>query len=293
MDGGETFGTNFYKYRNHYFRQNGYYRFAKWVLKNGAIEDISRRMYKKAIRYTLEECIDMPEKTYQTISLPMDEIQASLYRDVAEKILIEVKNEGMVDSNGRVLVKATEIITKLVKLAQVCSGFLYTEGMTKVLKENPKLDALNNLLEDILPNAKVIVWCRFIESIKLLEANLKEKGYKVLTYYGVHSAKEKSDIVNKLQNDPEHKILIGQVRSGVGANLTAATYAIYYENEWSTDARVQSEHRIYRTGQFNKTVIIDLVMKGTVEERIMKALKGNIKISLAILGDSLSTFMGV
>ena len=77
---------------------------------------------------------------------------------------------------------------------------------------------------------------------------------------------------------------MGQPRTGGwGLNLTEATVAIYYSNEYSAEARLQSEKRIHRIGQMYPVLYVDLVAKGTVDEVILQMLNGKQRLTNIIM----------
>lgn len=292
LDGGETFGANYYRFRNHYFSRRGYGRFSKWELKGGAMPIISRQMYKKAVRYLLTDCVDMPSKTYQRHSIELSGEQVESYKKVATQIISEIKSEYL-EGEENTYVNANAIITKFLKLAQICSGFIYKEDKkVAYFKSNPKLEVLKEIVVPLIRERKVVIWCRFVETIKMVSRMLHKEKIGHVLYFGEQNPKEKKKSEDALQTNDKIRALVGQIRAGIGANFYAANYAIYVENEWSNEARDQSEARIYRVGQKEKVVIIDLITKGSVEERIFEALDKKIKIASFIMKDPIRNLLG-
>ena len=291
LDDGETFGTNFYRYRNYYFKQIRMGRFSKWDFKKNKYHEVTSKMYEKGIRYLLEECITLPGKTYQVHEIEMTKDQRILYDTVKEQVLTEIGEICKINEEGRATIKADIAITKLMKLAQVCSGFSYTKGKTVTLKKNPKIEVLEELVMEIVPTRKILIWCKYKATMRMVEAMLKKKGIGNVTYSGDQNPIEKKKREDIFQNDNNIRALVGQIRSGIGQTFTAANYAIYVENEWSPEPRDQSEKRIYRITQERKVVIIDLVMKNSVEESVLKALRGKQKVASLIMKDPISDFI--
>ena len=86
--------------------------------------------------------------------------------------------------------------------------------------------------------------------------------------------------------DPDNplRFFVGQPRTGgYGITLTAATTVIYYSNSYDLEIRLQSEDRAHRIGQTNKVTYIDLVSPGTVDEKIIEALRDKIDIAGQVL----------
>ena len=291
MDGGETFGTNFYRFRNYFFNRRRFGRFSTWNIKRGALPQITARMYKRAVRYLLEECVSMPGKTYQTYEIEMSQRQREIYKKLGRQIITEIKKEWKEQEKKDSFIRAEIAITKMTKLAQVCSGFLYDKGKTIRLKDNPKLSELRKIIKPLIIDRKVVVWCKFTETINLVSRMLTKENIGHVIYSGKQSPLGKKASEDALQNDPNVRVLVGQIRSGIGTTFTAANYAFYIENEWANEARVQSEERIYRIGQNEKVVIGDLVMKNSIEEKIFKAVRDKVKIASLIMKDPLDEFV--
>ena len=78
---------------------------------------------------------------------------------------------------------------------------------------------------------------------------------------------------------------------GHGLTLTAASCCIYYSNSYDLELRVQSEDRVHRIGQLNKVTYVDLISPGTVDEKIVKALRDKINVADTILGEELRKWL--
>ena len=97
----------------------------------------------------------------------------------------------------------------------------------------------------------------------------------------------KQAIVDKFQEpDSELRFFVGQpLTGGMGITLTAANTVIYYNNSYDLATRLQSEDRAHRISQTNKVTYIDLVSPGTIDEKILKALRGKINLAGQVLGE--------
>ena len=86
--------------------------------------------------------------------------------------------------------------------------------------------------------------------------------------------------------DSELRFFVGQpLTGGMGITLTAANTVIYYNNSYDLATRLQSEDRAHRIGQKNKVTYIDLVSPGTIDEKILKALRNKINLAGQVLGE--------
>lgn len=291
LNNGATFDNrNFYSFRGRYFRKVNLGRFTKWVVNKYSLPELQKKVSSNSVRFLLEECVTMPGKAYHTHYIDLDSNQRNLYNKAVSNILVEIGKECGID-NGRI-VNIGVAAAKLMKLGQICSGFMYSpNGSTIKLTNNPKINYLKELLEPIVENRKVVIWCKYTESIGVVSELLEDMNIGYVVYSGNEDPKEKQNSADSINNDPSIRVIIGQTKSGIGANFTGANYCIYFENYWDVDTREQSEHRIYRIGQDYKVVIIDLVMRNTIEEKIMKVLKEKIELADFIMNTNVNEIL--
>jgi len=88
------------------------------------------------------------------------------------------------------------------------------------------------------------------------------------------------------------RFFVGQPKTGgYGITLTAANTVIYYSNSYDLEIRLQSEDRAHRIGQSNKVTYIDLVSPGTIDEKILGALRSKIDIAGQVLGEDVQDWL--
>ena len=98
--------------------------------------------------------------------------------------------------------------------------------------------------------------------------------------------------MHRFQNDPECKFFVGNPSTGgFGLTLTAASYVIYFSNNYNYEIRIQSEDRAHRIGQNKNVTYIDIVAKDTVDFHIMKALQNKLQISNKTLGENVKNWI--
>lgn len=235
-------------------------------------------------RVLKKDCLDLPPKVYRTVELEMGPKQRGLYT--------QMRDESVVEVGGRQLA-APVVLTRLLRLQQMASGFLpdvndfgETVGEHSI-PDAPKLRACLEVVEEaIASEQKVIIWCRFLWELNALLDTLDEK-YGAVTYEGKVSTADRQATVDRFQDDPECKVFIGQIQTGgIGITLTAASTVIYYSNSFSLSDRLQSEDRAHRIGQSKSVTIIDLIMRGTVDVTIQRALRDKKDLADVVTGDN-------
>lgn len=153
----------------------------------------------------------------------------------------------------------------------------------EVFEKNPKLQALEELLDSLLedPTHKVIVWGYFHAEMDLLEACLKDRGVSYVRVDGKTGSKIQP-IVDKFNADPSIRVYLGQISTGVGITLNAANYTIYYSLTFSLGSYLQSLDRNYRIGQTRNVTVYRLLGKQTIEPTIMRLLENKVDVDAAL-----------
>jgi len=239
---------------------------------NGIIEPFSFRVRK-------EDCLDLPDKVYTKRTVELTKEQAALYEQMKRNALAIIQGEG--------LVTASTVLTQMLRLQQVCSGFAKLEDDRVVTVPSNKLTELMSAIEEI--DGKVIIWGNFTHDLHLIGDALK-KAYgteSVALFYGETPTEERQDIVENFQ-DPANplRFFVGQPRTGgYGLTLTEANTVIYYSNGYDLEVRLQSEDRAHRIGQTNKVTYIDLVVENTLDEKVLQALRSKIDISTQVMAE--------
>lgn len=289
LDGGNTFGKNFYNFRANYFAdlnekwkgKQSYY--PKWEPIVAKFPLLQEKISAIALRVLKKDCLDLPPLVRQTVAVELSPEQKKSYNEMKEDFLTFVQSKS---GEPRAVV-AQLAITKALRLQQIISGFAKDESGVIHRVQCPRLAALEDLLETITPTAKVIVWCTFKENYEMVKeicAKLKLQWREIT---GDVSNKDRLTGMDEFRKDESVKVMIAnQAAAGVGLNLVEASYAIYYSKNFSLEQDLQSEARNYRGGSeiHSKVTRIDLVARGTIDELITEALEGKQNISDKILG---------
>ena len=185
------------------------------------------------------------------------------------------------------IVSVTSILTQILRLHQVVCGFVKHDQGDEVEIKNNRLDELINVLQEV--QGKTIIWANYQYDIKRILKTLQgiTGTDSVATYYGETPDEERQEIIRRFQDpNSELQYIISNTQTGgYGITLTEAKNVIYYSNNYDLEKRLQSEDRAHRIGQTNKVTYIDLVAKGTVDEKIVKALRNKLDLAQEVLGD--------
>ncbi len=175
--------------------------------------------------------------------------------------------------------KTETVLERTMRYQQICGGFFPFDeeeghGIIPIPGNNPKLQALLDLLSDVSSHQQVIIWARFIPEIELIYTELSKIYTEdvVDKYIGGSTTEERIQKVKDFQ-DGKTRFLIGNKTMAFGVTLTAATLNIYYSNDFSYEIRKQSEERSHRKGTTHSVTYIDIIIDHPVESRILTALK--------------------
>lgn len=287
LDGGETFGKNFYAFRATYFYDKnagmprGKY-FPDWNIRPGALDQLNSKIFEHGMRVEKKDCLDLPPLVRQTIKVDMLPGQAKMYAEMKKDFITFVNS-----AEGSLPVAAQLAITKALRLMQIASGYVKTvDGLDVSLEGTPKEKALEELLGEMTPHRKVIVWAVWRENYKTIRNVCERLGVEYVEINGDTPAGERAERVKTFNTDPKCRVYIGHPGSGgIGVNLTVSDICIFYSRNFSLEHSLQAEARNHRGGseQHESITRIDLVVADTIDEEVQRALAGKIKISDQVL----------
>lgn len=243
------------------------------------LEDLSRRLQAFTSRLTKADCLDLPPKVYETYEVELTPEQRRAYDELKRQCLTEIDGG---------LVTATMAITAMTKMHRILCGHIETDEGRVVDIPQCRVAALLEVLEKI--QGKAIIWCRFQRDVEIVRDALIEAhgAWSTVTYYGPTSQEARQDAIEAFQspNMPDCRFFVGTPHTGgKGINLTAASTVVYYSNDFSLEKRLQSEDRAHRIGQTGKVTYVDLVAPGTLDQRVLEALKKKRDVASLVIDD--------
>lgn len=247
------------------------------VLGYKNMEELTDKIGTFSYRVLKKDCLDLPSKSYTTrlVNLTLDQIR--MYKDLQKEALTLLEDGG--------LVSTPQVITQMLRLQQILSGHVKTDDGEIVEVASQRLDAMMSCLEEV--SGKVIIWSRFRYDIVAIVATIaKQYGEQcVVSYYGDTSEQDRQNAIDRFQNGNARFFVANPATAGYGLTLTEANTVIYYANDFNLETRIQSEDRCHRIGQTNSVTYIDLIAEGTIDEKIVGALRDKIDIGAKVLGE--------
>ena len=254
------------------------------VQNNAEVRDRLRRKIRPFImrRLKSEVAKDLPPKTETIAFCELDDAQAALYRQVLEesrrKIYESIDKLGFARSR-------ISIFAALMRLRQVCCDpRLLKLPPTTALPPSAKLERFGELVQDIVAEGhRALVFSQFTQMLGLLTRHADERQIK----YGYLDGRTRDRMARVDSfNDPAGPPLffISLKAGGTGLNLTAADYVIHYDPWWNPAVEEQATDRTHRIGQTKAIISYKLIVRGTVEEKILALQKRKKDLAEGVLG---------
>jgi len=282
VDGGVAFGKSITTFRAAFTREQSNYFKGRIYRMNPAREsDMRRAMRHSSIHYSLDECVSLPPITNITREVRLSDAARETYNDLRDECREAMSGDG----------DPKDVAGAFVRMCQIATGF-YVEtdeesGVREEIDfdENPKMDALSALVDEIPADSKVVIFHWFIRSGNRIAGMLDEKGIKYRRLYS--GTDDAAAAYNDFRNDPDVRVFVVNPKSGgYGLNLQVANYAVFYESPVSPIEREQAVDRVYRTGQSKPVFVYDIVAKRTVEEHILRLVREGKNALTAVLSGS-------
>lgn len=271
----EIFGGSFYSFRNRYFDMCGYGNYTP-VLKKHMAAELTDRLHSIAYRARKADCLDLPEVTEIMRRVPLENAAAKLYATMVEESYAAL---------GQGEVTATNVLTRLLRLSQITGGFLRDEDGKDHAVSTAKLDVLEDIVESAMEDGqKLVIIARFIPELDAICRMLKKKGLRYTRISG--EVKDRDAQVQAFQHDPDVPFFVGQIATaGLGITLTAASTLVFYSLDYSMSNFEQTKARIHRVGQRNACTYIYLTATGTVDEKVLRALRDKADLARVLVDD--------
>ena len=265
IDKGEALGDTLGLFREAFFtKKKDYFAWFKYEFQKKKSPILNRMLRHSSIRYEEGECGDLPQVI-----------------DIVRPVEFTKENFAYYDRLVEELRKAkgnyAETQNSFMRMRQILMGYVSLRNsdgdkLDIRFKENPKLDALLELISEIPPDKKIIVFNEYkISGDIICEALRKAKINHIRLYSGTKDS-DKRNVAQRLAL-PKTRVLVSSSAGARGGNWQIANYSIHVERPCSPILYKQEIKRIDRIGQTQVVRRYDLVVKGSVDEKIIEAHK--------------------
>ncbi|MGL4402768.1 MAG: DEAD/DEAH box helicase, partial [Fusobacteriaceae bacterium] len=229
-----------------------------------AIQELRKKIYPFILRRIKKDVLkDLPEKIEQTVYIEMNKDHRKLYNErrnyYYNMVNSSIKEQGIGKSQFFIFQALNEL-----RMLTSCPEAKNPEVMSS------KREMLINNISDAVSNGhKVLVFTNYINSIENICLDLKKHNIKHLSMTG--ATKNRQELVDRFQNDSSYKVFVMTLKTGgVGLNLTSADTIFIYDPWWNKTVENQAVDRAYRLGQDRTVFSYKLILKDSIEEKILK-----------------------
>lgn len=242
----------------------------KWAAREEAL-DIVKHAMQPSIRFSREECIDLPPTTFVTRQTELTPEQKSAFQDMLRKLKAET--EG-----GQI--SAVNEAVKLSKLIQICCGVAYGTKGEVLLPATPRIELVREIVEQ--SEGKVLVFVPLTAALKVVAEELA-KSFSVAVVHGETSRTQRDTIFKNFQQSTDPRVIVANAGTlSHGLTLTAASTTIWYAPINSLETYAQANARMVRPGQKLSTLIVNIEAT-EVERKIYARLQGKEKMQGLLL----------
>lgn len=268
LDGGERLGNSFWRFRSQMcspVQVGPNARHINWEDKEESLETVTFMLSDITLRYTLDECTDIPPNTVRTIELELPKWLEKQYRELEKTTVLELSQEEIINP-----IHAGSLATKLL---QCLSGCVYDE-QKKVIRVHE--ERYNLVLQLVAERPASLVAFNWRHEVDALKAKANTLGIQYGVIDGTVPVNKRSQIVNDFQEGKLQTLFAHPQSAGHGLTLTRGVATIWCSPTYNGEHFEQFNRRIYRTGQEHKTETIMIAYKGTKEIDVYEALNNKL-----------------
>jgi len=244
----------------------------------------ARRQLKKLIqpfilRRTKNQVMEeLPPRTDILLNVELSIEEMAVYEALRRQAIEKLENKNLPPGQ-----KHLQIFAEIMKLRRACCNTnLILPGSTLV---SSKLTVFGNLLDELILNRhKALVFSQFVDHLKIIRKHVEEKGISYQYFDGSTTQKERKKRVDAFQAGESDLFLISLKAGGLGLNLTAADYVIHMDPWWNPAVEDQASDRAHRIGQTRPVTVYRLVVKETIEEKIVALHQKKRDLADSLLG---------
>jgi SNF2 family DNA or RNA helicase len=270
------FGTNFAAFKRKYIVFGGF--MDKKVKGYQNVDDLKTRVRSDATIRRKDQCLDLPDRTYQRIPIVLEESARRIYEKMAYELFLELENGEISD--------AKNVAVKLLRLQQITGGWIKSDEGNLHRISTAKMIACEERLEDLWNNdERVVVFARFRPEVSAIAELGLQGGVKTYVLGGNTRREDRDDFRRSFQAKRGPSLFVAQIQTGgLGITLHSSAEVLFYSVTYALDDYIQACDRVHRIGQTRNVRYQHLVGVNTVDVDIYRSLREK--------GDILKTIMG-
>ena len=244
----------------------------RWIPKEDATDTVFR-VLQPAIRFTKEECLDLPDMVYTKREVELTRQQIKYYKILKDRMVMDAAGEQVTAANAAV---------NMNKLLQISCGAVYTDkGESLEFDIKHRYKVLREVIDE--SSKKVLVFVPFKHVIDMLVEKLKSDGITTEIIRGDVSAPNRTDIFKRFQISDDPRVLVIQPQAAAhGVTLTAANTVVWWGPTSSLETYAQANARVHRSGQDHKCTVVQL-QGSAIEKHVYRMLDNKINVHTKII----------
>ena len=239
----------------------------KWIPREESTNIVFNAL-QPAIRFTKDECLDLPPMVYTKREVELTRQQKKYYKELKSKMVMQAAGEQITAVNAAV---------NMNKLLQISSGAVYTdEGEALEFDITHRYKVLREVIDE--SSKKVLVFVPFKHAIDLITNKLNKDGVPTEYIRGDVPAPKRTDMFKRFQTQDNPRVLVIQPQAAAhGVTLTGANTVVWWGPTSSLETYAQANARVHRSGQDHKCTVVQL-QGSAIEKRVYTLLDKRIDV---------------
>ncbi len=234
-------------------------------------DDTARQQLKSLIapfilrRLKRDVLSELPPRTEITLHVEMREEEAVFMEALRQRSIERISQMRQGGAGGP---QHLQILAEITRLRQACCHPKLVDADSAITSAKHRVFA--EVVDELLENGhRALVFSQFVSHLSLIREQLDRKGIRYQYLDGSTPVGKRKEAVDAFQGGEGELFLISLKAGGSGLNLTAADYVIHMDPWWNPAVEDQASDRAHRMGQTRPVTIYRLVVKGTIEEKIV------------------------
>jgi SNF2 family DNA or RNA helicase len=230
------------------------------------LDKIREKLEPILLRRTRAEVLSqLPARTDTNVYVEMAEAQRGPYAEHAHTLARLLQKKYLSEIDRR------RILASITNLRMVCDSTFLLDKQTNV---SPKLEELEELLRDLLFSGphKIVIYSQWETMLRLAAEVVEKLGVGFAVLHGGIPGKERRGLLDRFRDDNDCRVFLSTDAGGVGLNLQTADTVVNLEVPWNPAVLEQRIARVHRMGQHRPVQVFHLVMRDSIEERVLKTL---------------------
>ena len=224
--------------------------------------------------------LQMPSRTDTNLYVPLTKEQQAIHDEYKFQVGIIINKWHRFKFLNEADRKRLLLYLQMMRM--VCdSTFILDQKSRHDTKFEEIMAIIHNMLAG--KEEKVVIFSQWERALRILSGELKKEEIDFCFLHGGVPSPKRKTLIDRFREDPECRIFLSTDAGATGLNLQTASLLINIDLPWNPAVLEQRIARIYRMGQTNPVQIINMIARGTIEERMLPTLAFKSNLAAGIL----------